>query len=400
MKRGFTLVELLLVVAIIGILSSIMLAALAQAQGQAKIYRTQTIITKINDALIEVYERYEYQSGSWKFEAPVACDPTKPNCLAHPRNQRFVQSRVNYLIKRDMMRMEMPQSLLELIKVDETVLEEEETDETFLKEKENEEFATVTGLVRLDNLWLNDIKCNFSGVSYGTLIEGTLSDAQTSRDNYIDALAQSTAKVGEITSAELLYLIIEQLNPEALAYFKGSEIGDHDGNGLFEFIDAWGNPIRFMRFAPGLQEGVIKTVAGSQTIETTRLGQPVMSVSDLTSWQTALKSGNSPPAMYEIAETFSDPLYPKRSQDNDQLMQIQWVTYPLVYSCGPDGKSGIKEAPNPTDLTGAVDDILPISFVNLMLGAPIDPLDKNSVPNPDYGCDRDNITNHNIIKPF
>jgi len=36
-----------------------------------------------------------------------------------------------------------------------------------------------------------------------------------------------------------------------LDYFKESEIGDVDGDGLREILDPWGNPIEFLRWAPG-----------------------------------------------------------------------------------------------------------------------------------------------------
>ncbi len=37
----------------------------------------------------------------------------------------------------------------------------------------------------------------------------------------------------------------------ALNYFDSSEIGDTDGDGMMEILDAWGTPIEFLRWAPG-----------------------------------------------------------------------------------------------------------------------------------------------------
>ena len=39
--------------------------------------------------------------------------------------------------------------------------------------------------------------------------------------------------------------------PEAKTMFSGSEIADVDGDGWKMFIDGWGNPIGFLRWAPG-----------------------------------------------------------------------------------------------------------------------------------------------------
>ena len=44
------------------------------------------------------------------------------------------------------------------------------------------------------------------------------------------------------------------MNPEALESFHSSEIGDFDKNGLLEFHDAWGTPIRFFRWGPAFAD--------------------------------------------------------------------------------------------------------------------------------------------------
>jgi hypothetical protein len=59
----------------------------------------------------------------------------------------------------------------------------------------------------------------------------------------------------ENANAELLYLIVEDstLNgSSAIEAFGNSEIADTDGDGLFEFIDAWGKPIRWLRCPSGI----------------------------------------------------------------------------------------------------------------------------------------------------
>ena len=46
-------------------------------------------------------------------------------------------------------------------------------------------------------------------------------------------------------------MIVSPGSPEAMEQFNPSEIGDTDQNGLPEFLDGWGRPIRFLRWAPG-----------------------------------------------------------------------------------------------------------------------------------------------------
>lgn len=58
----------------------------------------------------------------------------------------------------------------------------------------------------------------------------------------------------ENDDAECLYLILESIqvgDTNGLDFFKQSEIGDTDGDGMSEILDGWGNPIHFLRWAPG-----------------------------------------------------------------------------------------------------------------------------------------------------
>jgi hypothetical protein len=55
--------------------------------------------------------------------------------------------------------------------------------------------------------------------------------------------------------AECLYLIVSSIrdgDSNGLDFFKSSEIGDLDGDGVREILDAWGNPIEFVRWPAGL----------------------------------------------------------------------------------------------------------------------------------------------------
>jgi hypothetical protein len=64
----------------------------------------------------------------------------------------------------------------------------------------------------------------------------------------------ATPPTAAYQSAECLYLICtsgvsDEVDPRDL--FKANEIGDYDQDGAPEFIDAWGMPIYFLRWAPG-----------------------------------------------------------------------------------------------------------------------------------------------------
>ena len=48
-------------------------------------------------------------------------------------------------------------------------------------------------------------------------------------------------------------MIVSMGSPEAMEQFSQSEIGDTDHNGYPEFLDGWGKPIFFLRWAPGFR---------------------------------------------------------------------------------------------------------------------------------------------------
>jgi hypothetical protein len=69
--------------------------------------------------------------------------------------------------------------------------------------------------------------------------------------NRITASPPSGGNTGNNGSAELLYMIVSMGSPEALEQFGPSEIGDPNHDGYPKFLDGWGNPIFFIRWAPG-----------------------------------------------------------------------------------------------------------------------------------------------------
>ncbi len=56
---------------------------------------------------------------------------------------------------------------------------------------------------------------------------------------------------GDHAGAKCLYIWIMASIPEAKGAFNSSEVADVDGDGFKTFIDGWGRPINFLRWAPG-----------------------------------------------------------------------------------------------------------------------------------------------------
>jgi hypothetical protein len=133
-------------------------------------------------------------------------------------------------------------------------------------------------------------------------------------DEVIDAVIGKNSRFWSprLQHAECLYLILASTRIDdgnALDYFADSEVGDIDGDGMREILDAWGNPIFFLRWAPGY---------------VSELGVPEAT-------QTA---------DWTVAPDGFDPLHVDvHWNDTDNLEHFikPYQLYPLVVSAGRDG---------------------------------------------------------------
>ena len=119
-------------------------------------------------------------------------------------------------------------------------------------------------------------------------------------------------------------MMITFADPEARDKIRDSDIADVDRDGWFEFVDAWGNPIAFLRWAPGFSDSDIQ--ANIEPLDGTDLM--------LNRMQTASVNDHDPfdprnidMAAVNAAGVPDDPLDPPRG----------WRLMPLIYSAGPDG---------------------------------------------------------------
>ncbi|MEX0978122.1 MAG: type II secretion system protein, partial [Pirellulales bacterium] len=200
-RRAFTLVELLITVSIVAIMASMVLFALFAAQEQAKVQKTRSLIVRLDSLIRERYDSYR----------------TRRVPIRIPQNTSVRDAgkmRIDAL--RDLMRMEMPD--------------------------------------RWSDVY--DDPANF-----GPTTVARPAVTQAYRNKFIQvsgitAWPPTAPNVFDHQSAECLYMIVmEALAQEgdAREVFKPDSIADTDGDGFPEFIDAWGQPIEFLRWAPGFQ---------------------------------------------------------------------------------------------------------------------------------------------------
>jgi len=252
---AFTLIELLVTISIIGILSALVMAAMSGARQTAREAATKATIAKLHTIIMQRYELYKNRRLSlpplvYPVGNPKAGQPLSPNDAAKDRL---------YAI-RDLMRMEMPDRLKDI-----------PTDGTDTGSYDPPIPLPYSGQrVRIPAL----------GLLYHSLLT-----------------SKPPTGSGQNGSAELLYLIVSMGSPEAMEQFNPSEIGDTDSNGYLEFLDGWGHPISFLRWAPGFSQ-----------------------YSDI-----------------QVADPVNrhDPFDPRRMED------IAYHLIPLIYSSGANGEPGL-----------------------------------------------------------
>lgn len=280
-RRGFTLVELLIVIAILAVLASMVLFALAGAEGTAKEMNTRTTIEKLNVLIMRKYESYRtrrvpvrsfQQEPFSDFNNNGVMDSGEFNPATHDLNQNGIYDRYRMVgvvqfrltALRELMRMEMPDRLTDL-----------------------QDGATTASVIGHPTAKMQ---------------------APASWLSYRRALAGLTP-TNQYQGAECLYLIVSRGldDPEVMEQFSG-DVGDKDGDGLKEFWDAWDNPISFLRWAPGFDSDLQNTVS------------PIT------------EHDPFDPMQAHFPTNSSDPWYlppPNRGKHPP--------IFPLIYSAGPDG---------------------------------------------------------------
>jgi hypothetical protein len=121
------------------------------------------------------------------------------------------------------------------------------------------------------------------------------------------------------SSAKLLYMIVMS-DSEAAHEFAADEVGTVDGSGLPVFLDAWGNPIFYLRWPVGFLPSVYVP----------SLGRNVACDTDLQTNATY-----KDPQTGRTRFVAPDPFDPHGAFTDD------YAVFPLIYSAGPDGYTDI-----------------------------------------------------------
>lgn len=309
-RAAFTLVELLTVIAIIGMLSAISISTVRVAIETARTSQTETTISRIDSSLTAIYEKYQYR----RIEALDA----NPEARARERVRKL----------RDLLRRDLPCSPEELA-----------------ANSPSGETSPLQEAYRYS----------------ATNVDGSTKFLEDEPESGLDTDRWRTA------NAELLYLIVTNADPESRSMFSDREVADTNGNGLYEFIDGWGRPICWLRWAPGLESSDRQPTADLAAI------------------------GFAPDGSGLDRKYDADPFNPLQLDFTDSGQTTPgWFLVPYIFSAGPDGEYGLIPSPSGSVAVAEMND--PFS-TSLNVGL------QNALGAPDgTETHKDNINNHTLIR--
>ncbi len=245
-RHGFTLVELLVVISIIGFISGMFLVAFRGASQEASTQKTRTTIQKISEVLNARMDEYI----NFPISLRIASGILPPNVVSWDTSTNgetvvLLRERARLLVLRDLIRMEMPDHPDDLKYT--TFWRSILTGQALTQYPENLPRGVSTGL-----------GTNVPLATPGYLVSAPVtSRVKALITRLIDPKQPSKPrdKWDELyANEELLFLIVEgsELNgSSAIELFGKSEVADTDNDGLNEFVDAFGKPIRWIRWPAG-----------------------------------------------------------------------------------------------------------------------------------------------------
>ncbi|WP_417732941.1 type II secretion system protein [Rosistilla oblonga] len=239
-RHGFTLVELMVAMALVSILAVMVTVALNSAQQDARLARTRSLVQRIDEIL--QYKMEEYKTRKLPVQLPLSSSTVEMTLLP------VEVSRVRMMMMRDLMRMEMPDRRSDLID------------------------ASLSTPVRIGPTNIRAIveRTNSAGASLGAVATSVAWTTPSRYENYIKRLPANLADwSASYESSECLYLILSTttLNGvSALDLISPANVTDLDEDNMPEIVDPFGNPISWVRWPAGAASSVV-TQAGEDEFD-------------------------------------------------------------------------------------------------------------------------------------
>ena len=297
-RRAFTLVEMLVTVVIIGMLATLSLAAFRVVQQSVKIDRTRSTIAKIDAYVMEEYEalrtrRIPVNVMSASFSAvPVGA----------PATAEYAGRSLD--TTRDFFRLELPDRWSDI------------TSQPLVFD------WTTNPTTGATQQWTDHKPAATLGM------QGIYLRARNALLTKGKTLDEANAILSHYESAKLLYMIVMR-DQDARDHFREDEVTRPDEDGLPVFVDAWGNPILFIRWAPGFDQSEIQSEVTPIDNAAARLAASVdVSNRDDLNTEGVYRTGGM------LAPVTTESGLPTATVIP---ISIGWKLLPLIYSAGPDG---------------------------------------------------------------
>ena len=441
-RRAFTLIELLITISIIALMAGMVLVATFAASEQAKAHKTRALIAKLDAVVKAKWEAYRTRripvdigpdrfndadgdgtfsagdswiidhTGNGVFDGQARSGP-QPN---DPTRYSVAKLRIDAL--RDLMRMEMPERWTDVYRDPVAPLE----------------YSAANKIARpaVSQAYLRKLQS----------VVGTAPPAMW------------PPEVMENQGAECLYLVImsspQEDGDDVREVFKAGDYGDTDGDGFLEFLDAWGKPIKFLRWPGGFVSELQALASGTIVARNPSTNSVTIDIDNVAFSReqgaylggVVAKYDGSDPAAADCANgarissatvlanghlniTCTTPGYTMQQPFNGQLPSPQgsivifapdpfdptgvypqysttsnpptpdtsittYATYPLIYSAGPDKEYGVVSDSDIAMVDYVANKLYPFvkNGSGLLMGA-------QSVLNGESdGAWRDNIHNH------
>ena len=279
-RTGFTLIELLLAVTIVSMLAAMLTVGMSTLRRQAQIRRCEQQVKKIDELIQTRFN--ELINKPLPLQAP-ALPQLSPNPTPVEINLVTIRKQQIMTCRRELLRMEMPDRI---------------TDVT-------------------------DPQLVFSDAFNNSFSMLTPSSCPAFRRKETLNKTMGNIWTEEHQGSECLYLILSIMQDQdsnALDFLFPSEIGDTDGDGMLEVLDAFGTPLGFLRWAPGIS------------------GRPGTNDRNFSGMQTT--DYKEAPDWTDIGG--ADPRYLDDDATNPSTLNNNpFHLYPLICSAGPDDEFGM-----------------------------------------------------------
>ena len=254
-RRGFTLIELLMVVAVIAFLTGLSITVMNGIADQAKEEATKTTVLKVNRLLeqrVEAFNRaYKgsrengYIAGTIGLLSGAGVNGRFDYFLTH---QSEAPPEIKALARKAAFRFEFPQSAFDLTSSGGDANGDGIPDVVYNKLLVP---SARTKLALGGNLTPTNAQITAEVTAKWAI--HLAHEAQVKASTGGSAATGSSDSLHSTESSEMLYFLLIESGSFGTAsadadQFSSSEIADTDGDSLPEFIDGWGNPLRFYRW--------------------------------------------------------------------------------------------------------------------------------------------------------